>query len=283
VVYLQRKPELDEGPFLKEERKLINALAREIAGYIERKQAEEERVALQEQLRHADRLATIGQLAAGVAHELNEPLGNILGFAQLASKTDQLPEQTLKDLNRIIDASLQAREIIKKLMIFARQMPTKRLPVDVNKLIEEGLYFFEMRCVKSGIDLQCVLNPQLPNVIGDQLALNQVLVNLVVNAIQAMPEGGTLIIRTSAVEDRVHIKVEDTGHGMSQETMKKIFIPFFTTKDVNEGTGLGLAVVHGIITSHGGKINVSSTPGKGSLFDVILPVPKNILEDEESQ
>jgi signal transduction histidine kinase len=272
VVYLEDKPELDEGPFLREERKLVNALARQISGYLERKEAEEERLVLQEQLRHADRLATIGQLAAGVAHELNEPLGNILGFAQLAVKSEELPDQAGKDLQRIINASLQAREIIKKLMIFARQMPSKRLPLDLNSVIREGLYFFEMRCAKSGIDLQCRLSPDLPEVTGDQSQLNQVLVNLVVNALQAMPDGGKLNIRTYATEKKVHMRVEDTGHGMDDQTVKKIFIPFFTTKDVNEGTGLGLAVVHGIVTSHRGKITVSSQPGKGSEFEVILPV-----------
>ena len=141
VVYLEARPELDEGPFLKEERNLIDAIAQQIALIVERRQAAEEKLRLQGQLRHADRLATIGQLAAGVAHELNEPLGNILAFAQLAEKQADLPRQAAADIEKIVTASLHAREIVKKLMFFARQMPPQKTPVDLNEVIEEGLYF----------------------------------------------------------------------------------------------------------------------------------------------
>ena len=116
------------------------------------------------------------------------------------------------------------------------------------------------------------LSPDLPQITADASQLRQVFVNLVVNAIHAMPSGGTLKITTRASDDRVVLSVEDTGSGMSQQVQKEIFIPFFTTKDVNEGTGLGLPVVHGIVTSHGGTINVESTPGRGARFDIELPV-----------
>ena len=135
VSYVEDKPELDEGPFLLEERRLIDTIAREVAVIIEQKKAEEDRTMLQEQLLHADRLATIGQLAAGVAHELNEPLGGILGFSQLASKHPDLPGQVKKDLSKIESASLHAREVVRKLMLFARQMPPTREKVDLNELI----------------------------------------------------------------------------------------------------------------------------------------------------
>jgi signal transduction histidine kinase len=211
-------------------------------------------------------------LAAGVAHELNEPLGNILGFAQLVQKSGDLSSQDYQDVERIVQASIQAREIIKKLMIFARQTPHKMVSFDVNNMIEEGLYFFEMRCLKSGIALNTELNPDLPLLRGDQSQLNQVVVNLVVNAIQAMPEGGNLAIQTFCEDGEIHLVVEDTGIGMTEDIKEKIFIPFFTTKDVNEGTGLGLAVVHGIISAHKGNIAVSSKPGAGSRFEIVLPV-----------
>jgi len=273
VIYAQEMRELDEGPFLKEERSLINAIAREVAHIIEHKQAEEEKEKLQDQLRHADRLATLGQLAAGVAHELNEPLGNILGFAQLAQKSTDLSEQVAGDLQKIINASLHAREIIRKLMVFARQAPSKKTYVNLNKVVEEGLYFFEARCAKAGIELNRMLTPDLPEISADAALLNQVLVNLVVNSIQAMPSGGKLIVQTMASDTSVSLIVEDTGTGMSPEVMQQIFLPFFTTKDVDEGTGLGLAVVHGIVTSHRGTIDVKSEIGSGTRFEIQFPLP----------
>ncbi|MHC4471076.1 MAG: sensor histidine kinase [Planctomycetota bacterium] len=272
VAYVETQPDLDEGPFLTEERHLIEAVAREVAGFLERSTAEQEKSHLQDQLRHADRLATIGQLAAGVAHELNEPLGNILGFAQLAQKAADLPAQVEKDMGKIVNASLYAREIIKKLMVFARQIPSKMERINLNEIVEEGLYFFEARCAKAGVELLRRFSPNLPPTVADAGQLNQALVNLVVNALQAMPEGGTLTVETSLDGEHVMLSVADTGHGMTEEVRRQIFIPFFTTKDVDEGTGLGLPVVHGIVSSHRGTINVTSGPGTGTRFDLRLPV-----------
>ncbi|NIO38008.1 PAS domain-containing sensor histidine kinase, partial [Candidatus Bathyarchaeota archaeon] len=151
LVYVEEKPDLDEGPFLKEERNLINAVARQVALVIERKQAEKEKLKLHNQLLHADRLATIGMLAAGVAHELNEPLGNILGFAQLAKKCPGIPDSAEHDIGKIETASLHAREIIQKLLVFARQAPPHKTHVNLNQIVQDGLYFFEARCAKEGI------------------------------------------------------------------------------------------------------------------------------------
>ncbi len=272
VGYTREKPELDEGPFLEEERNLLDVVARQISLLIERRQAAEDRSRLHLQLRHADRLATIGQLSAGVAHELNEPLGNILAFAQLARKESDLPRQVASDLDKIVTTSLHAREIIKKLMLFARQMPPRKSRVNLNTLVEDGLYFLESRCAKDGVAIRRNLSPQLPDIVADPSQLNQVLVNLVVNAIQAMPGGGVMNISTREVDDRVALCVEDNGVGMNPHVLKQIFVPFFTTKEVHEGTGLGLPVVHGIVTSHGGTIEVESVPGRGSRFEVRLPL-----------
>jgi len=282
VVYTGNKPELDEGPFLKEERSLIDAVAKQLALIIERREAEKDKSQLQDQLRHADRLATLGQLAAGVAHELNEPLGNILGFAQLANKCLGLPRQALKDIEQIISASLHAREVIKKLLLSARQMPPRKTHVDLNQVVADGLYLLEARCAREGIELVRSLSPDLPEITADPGQLNQVLVNLVVNSVQAMPEGGTLTVQTLAREGHVALIVEDTGIGMSEEVMKQIFIPFFTTKNVDQGTGLGLAVAHGIIASHGGTIKVESELNRGTRFEVWLPLagPHDLKESD---
>jgi len=272
VAYTEKRPEVAEGPFLKEERNLIDAIARQLSLIIERRKSEEDRMKLQDQLRHADRLATIGQLAAGVAHEFNEPLGNILGFAQLVLKNKDLRDEVRADIEKIVGASMHAREVVRKLMLFARQEPAKLARVDLNTVIEEGLYFLEARCAKAGIELEYRLEPELPEITADPAQIHQVLVNLVVNAIQAMPDGGTITIATKSDDDHVSLLVEDTGIGMSEEIRKQLFIPFFTTKDVDEGTGLGLPVVHGIVTSHGGSIQVWSKVGEGSRFEIRLPL-----------
>jgi len=271
VVYSEKKPELDEGPFLKEERNLIDTVAREIALIIERKQTEHDKERLQEQLRHADRLATIGQLSAGVAHELNEPIGSILGFAQLVQKYPELSEQVRQDIEKIMKASLHAREVVKKLMLFARQMPPQKTQVNLNQIIKESLYFLESRCAKEGIKVIRSLSPDLPHVTADSAQMTQVFVNIAVNAIQAMPNGGKLTIKTDSSEKFVSLIVEDTGVGMEESIIKQIFLPFFTTKDVGQGTGLGLPVVHGIVTSHGGSVNVTSEVGRGTRFEIQLP------------
>jgi two-component system, NtrC family, sensor kinase len=203
---------------------------------------------------------------------LNEPLGNILAFAQLAEKQADLPRQTVADIEKIVTASLHAREVIKKLMLFARRMPPQKTSVDLNRVIEEGLYFIESRGAKSGVTIRRRLSRRIPRITADPSQLHQVLVNLLVNAIQAMPRGGTLKIATRASDRYVVLVVEDDGIGMSEEVLGKIFTPFFTTKDVNEGTGLGLPVVHGIVTSHGGTITVRSSPGQGSRFEIRLPL-----------
>jgi len=272
VVYQESRPKLDEGPFIKEERNLINTIAKQIALIVEQREVEKDRSRLQEQLRHADRLATIGQLAAGVAHELNEPLGNILGFAQLTQKTPDLSDQIHHDLDEIVNASIHAREVIKKLMLFARQMPYKISQVNLNKVVENSLSFLESRCTKSGIEVKRLLIPNIPEITGDEVQLNQVLVNLVVNSIQAMESGGKLTIKTSADKKNIFLLIEDTGIGIKKEEMKRIFLPFFTTKDVSEGTGLGLSVVHGIVASHKGSINVESQVGQGTRFKIKLPI-----------
>lgn len=271
VVYTQEMPETDEGPFLNEERSLIDEVARQVGLIIEHWESEGETSRLQEQLRHADRLATVGQLSAGVAHELNEPLGAILGFAQLAQESLSSGAPVSQDLDRIINASLHAREIIRKLMIFTRQMPTRKAPCDLNRIVRDGLYLLESRCAKEGITLLRRLEGGLPGISADPSQLQQVLVNLVVNAIQAMPDGGTLTIRTRSTHDTVFLAVEDTGIGMSRETQQQLFMPFFTSKEIGQGTGLGLPVVHGIVTGHGGAIEVISEPGKGSSFEVSFP------------
>jgi signal transduction histidine kinase len=272
VAYSEKRPDLDEGPFLKEERSLLDAVAREIAIHIENRETSEAQIRLQEQVRHADRLATIGQLAAGVAHELNEPLAAILGLAQLDSRMPDLPDQARKDSKSIVSGAMHAREIIAKLKLFARQTPPERGRTEINSIVTEGLHFLEARCVNAEVHLVKELASDLPEIQADRGQIHQVVVNLVVNAIQAMPQGGRLHISTLRHANGVELRIEDSGAGMDHDTLKHIFDPFFTTKSAEQGTGLGLSVVHGIIKSHGGTIAVESTPGRGTCFKVTFPL-----------
>jgi signal transduction histidine kinase len=271
VSYHDAHPEFAAGVFLREERQLLISVAHEIAMLINRTESDAAKVSLAEQLRHADRLATIGQLAAGVAHELNEPLGNIMGFAQLLQKHEGLPGAAHRDAEQIVQAALHGREVVKKLLLFARQSDAQRVPLDLCALIRESLYFFEARCRKSGIDVRLQLAEQPLFIVAVRTEITQVLVNLAVNAIQAMPSGGVIGVHARAVEHSVLLTVEDTGVGMNEETRGRLFTPFFTTKDVGEGTGLGLSVVLGIVNAHGGEVHVDSEPGRGSRFEIRLP------------
>lgn len=268
--------------FLPEEEQLLKTIAHQISLVIERKSIEETNARLQEQLRHADRLATIGQLSAGIAHELNEPLSTILGFAQLIAADKSVNGECATDLQKIVNATLHAREVVRKLMLFSRQMPPKKERIDLNKLIEEGFYFLENRCSRQSINIVRDLDSDVPCIVADPGQMHQVLVNLTVNAMQAMPGGGTITIKTRKKKHNLEFSVTDDGQGMSADLIEKIFIPFFTTKEIDQGTGLGLSVVHGIVTSHNGKINVQSKPGQGSTFTVVLPINDNRESNEQT-
>ena len=283
VIYapLKNVPKTSEISFLDEERALLRTIAHHLSLAIEKKEALDTKAEMENQLRHSNRLAKIGQLTAGVAHELNEPLGNILGFAQLSSKAADLPEQVYSDLDNIIRAALHAREVIKKLMFFSRQTPPRETLVNLNRLIEDAIYLFESRCAKNGIIVTKKLCRDLPAIKADMSQLQQVFTNLIVNALQAMPEEGKLSIETTSDEDHVYLRVQDTGIGMTQETLKQIFLPFFTTKDIKQGTGLGLSVVHGIVKAHGGSIDVESRIGHGARFRIKFPLRR--LSPEEQQ
>ncbi len=283
VGYMRKAGSIYKDPFLKEEQPMLKAIAGELGHITARKQHEVEKERLQQQLLHADRLVTVGQLTAGIAHELNEPLGGILGFAQLIKKYGRIDENVEKDIDKIIKASLHGREIIRKLMLFSRQTPPEKVMVNLNEKIDDGLYLLENRINKSSIKLVKEYADELPAIEIDPAQLNQVLVNLVVNAIQAMPEGGVLTIKTARTLDEILIIIKDTGVGIDNRAIENIFIPFYTTKGPNEGAGLGLPVALGIVQSHRGTITVDSKPGKGTVFTVRFPIGGEKLNGKEKQ
>lgn len=261
--------------FLPEERKLLRTVAREFSLLMKRAEAEAEKQKLQLQLQHVERLAFVGELSAGIAHELNEPLGRILGFAQLIKKAGGLDDQQKEDVERIVKASLYTREIIKKLMIFSRQMPRQITWINLNDVVANILYFIDVRFVGRQVSIVHKPDEDLPPIQADEVQMSQVLVNLITNSVHAMPAGGTLTITTRKRENGVTLVVRDTGNGMTPEVRKKIFEPFFTTKPIGQGTGLGLSVVQGIVIAHDGKINVTSQPGKGTRVEVSFPLKQS--------
>jgi two-component system NtrC family sensor kinase len=263
-----------KDPFLIEERNLLKGIANIISFYLEKQRDDKNSKLIQQQLLHADRLASIGQLAAGVAHELNEPLGNILGLAQLSLKLPELPDLAKKDLRKIEDCAIYSREIIKKLMEFSRQSSLCKEKINLNEVINNSISFLETRCIKDGITIVKKYTKGII-VTADPNQIKQVITNLTINATQAMKNGGRLIISTRKDSKKAILSIEDTGIGISGENISKTFMPFFTTKDVGEETGLGLSVVYGIIKNHNGDIKVSSEPGKGTIFEICLPLEEN--------
>jgi PAS domain S-box-containing protein len=239
----------------------------------ERKIAQQRSAELEDQLRQSQKLEAVGQLASGVAHDFNNLLSVIIGYTSLI-EGELAPDHRLRaNTQRILNASAKATELIKKLLAFGRKQVLKPEPLDVNAVVRD-LYSMLPPLVGERIELHLELAPNLWLVEADRQQLEQVIMNLVVNARDAMPGGGKLIISTSNVEDddaAVLLSCRDTGEGMDEATKARIFEPFFTTKPPAEGTGLGLATVYGIVVQSGGSIKVSSEPGRGSTFDVFLP------------
>lgn len=231
-----------------------------------------EKARLEEQLATSEKLASIGVLAAGVAHELNTPLTGISSYAQLLKK--DLPSSA--DSNRILEKidkqTYRASRIIQSLLNFARQGDVPLMEdINVNDIILDALSLVEHRFTRSRIAVQRSLGV-LSTVQGDESKVQQVFLNLFINAADAMPAGGTLKVSTRQFEDGVEIVVSDSGDGIKPEDMVRIYDPFFTTKRDSKGTGLGLAVSYGIVKQHGGAISVDSQPGKGTTFTVLLPL-----------
>jgi signal transduction histidine kinase len=230
----------------------------------------------QEQLVHAEKLASLGQLAASIAHEINNPLAGVLTYTKLLAKKisgDTLEKGAALDyLSKMESEVGRCSRIIRNLLDFSRQKEPMLKLVDVNQVIEQVLDMVGHQAQLQNVDVVRELSPSLPKVTADFDQLQQVFTNLTLNAIQAMSGGGKLTLRTSVANSQVRIDVQDTGCGISKENLSKLFTPFFTTKEKGSGVGLGLAVVRGIIERHKGEIKVQSEVGKGTTFSVYLSV-----------
>lgn len=224
------------------------------------------------QLVSSEKLASLGKLAAGIAHEINNPLGGILIYASLL--IEDLPEDdpTRADLTRIVQEAGRCKEIVRSLLEFARASEPKMESVDINRVITEGLFFLENQALFYNIKIVKNLDPACPFVRGNSSQLKQVFMNITVNAAEAMHGIGTLTITTALSSERKSVIIEfaDTGEGIAEENLSRIFDPFFTTKDVGKGTGLGLSTAYGIIEGHKSKIDVKSKIGEGTVFTIEL-------------
>ncbi len=227
----------------------------------------------QDQLVQQEKLASVGQLAAGVAHEINNPLGSVLLYADILYKeTPDDRQQQREDLQMIIREATRCKAIVNDLLNFSRQNQVLAQTTDLNALLHDLAAQKRKQELYTNVEIVEDLDPALPAIQADPLQLHQTFVNLMDNAAEAMPEGGRLKLRTYSgpTPGLVTVEVQDTGVGISEENMKKLFTPFFTTKPIGRGTGLGLAIIYGIVKMHRGQINVQSEVGKGTVFTITL-------------
>jgi two-component system NtrC family sensor kinase len=243
-----------------------------------------------------EKLAAVGLLASGIAHELNNPLTGVLTFSHLIR--DKLPAGSpdAEDMDLVIRETKRCASIIRRLLDFARQKPPEKKFTDLNKVIEETARFIERPAHLSDIVVAMELGRDLPQLWIDENQIKQVVMNVLVNAQQATEGGGTITVRTrlcpepispevgAAAVPMVEIAVVDTGCGIPQKDLQRIFDPFFTSKEVGKGTGLGLSVSHGIVKAHGGAIKVESALGEGSTFRIYLPIqPREAMNDAQTR
>ena len=235
----------------------------------------EEKKRIEEQIHHSEKLASIGEMASGLAHELNTPLGNIRALSSLARQ--DLANGTLnaenlgQDFNDIIDQIDKSSRIISGLLSFSRRQASEKSLCDINQLLERSLDLTRIKSEKQNAVIDLVRSDNLPLIKIDQNQIQQVFVNILLNALDAIGENGRIIISTAFQNGRIAVSFRDNGSGIAEEHLSRIFDPFFTTKEVGKGTGLGLSVSYGIVKNHGGTIDVESGPGNGTTFTVTLP------------
>ncbi len=240
----------------------------------------EELEARQEQIIHSRKIASLGTLVSGVAHELNNPINNIILTIDTlvgGRKVDEKRRAAL--LEDILAQAIRASGIVKNLLDFSRAEANAVQDVDLSRLLMETIQIAENQISLNKIELRQEIAPDLPPLQGSRQGLQQVFLNLIINAVQAMPRGGTLTVKAvKDAEDRIVVMVQDNGVGISSEDLPHIFDPFFTTKEVGRGTGLGLSVSYGIIKKHGGRITVDSSAGNGSTFFVVIPTKEEVID-----
>jgi PAS domain S-box-containing protein len=260
----------------------VKALVVQVTDVTDRRRMEKERSEIQQKAYVSSRLASVGEMAAGIAHEINNPLTAVIGFSQILMKRN-VPEDIKKNLEIVNNSAQRVAAIIRRLLMFARQQKPKRGFIDVNKLLMETLALRTYELETNNIQLMTELDSDLPEIVADGGQLQQVFLNIIMNAETEMRLAhgkGNMLISTEAMNGRVLIRFKDDGPGIAPDNVDRIFDPFFTTREVGQGTGLGLSLCHGIVTEHDGRIYVESTLGQGATFIIELPVAKEAFKTE---
>jgi len=240
----------------------------------ERKQAEERERQLQQELHLASRLATVGEMSSGIAHEINNPLTGVIGFSSLLLKKD-LPDDIRKDVNVIYEGAQRVASITDRMLTFARQRKPERISVNINDIIKNTLAMRAYEMESSNIKVTTQLASDIPLTSADASQLQQAFINIILNAEMEMNLAhgkGNLTVKTERIDNTIRVSFKDNGPGISKKNMDRLFDPFFTTRDPDKGTGLGLSICYSIVTQHGGKIYARSRLGKGTTFFVELPI-----------
>jgi signal transduction histidine kinase len=239
--------------------------------------------ATQDHLVHSEKLASLGQLAAGVAHEINNPLGAILLYSESMLNECAEADPSRDDLSKIVSETKRCKRIVADLLNFSRQHQVVLQPTNIHEMLQELIDQAPRRIKTVVIQFETDFDPNLPTLDCDPAQLRQVFLNLIVNAVEAMPQGGTLTVHThKGPGETVTVEVRDTGNGIPHEDLGKLFTPFFTTKPIGKGTGLGLAIAYGIIKMHRGQISVRSQVGKGTTFIINLPIKLTVADTTPS-
>jgi len=235
------------------------------------------------QLLQSEKMASLGKLAAGVAHQINNPLGGITLYAKLALEEYELEEGVRQDLGRILKDAERCRDTVKELLEFTRQTRHLMRPHDINEVISRTLFLLENQSLFQNIEIEKNFGDSLPPVQADIQQLNHLFMNIILNAAQAMDGKGQLRLETFkvAAKDEIGIEISDTGPGIPEEVIPHIFDPFYTTKEEGKGTGLGLSLAYGIVENHGGRITVRNKSGGGAAFNISLPIATGENEGEQ--
>jgi len=248
------------------------------------RQRTEELVAMQARVSQSERLASLGMLAAGVAHEINNPLGGILALTSLTLEDMPPDNPNRENLEEIVHQSQRCRDIVKGLLEFSRQSRMGEDLVELDKVLDDTLSLISKQAAFFNVVVVKEYDPRIRAVLANRSELQQVFMNILMNAAQAVEEHGTIriVTRQAAADETVEVLISDTGHGIPPEDIGRIFDPFFSTKPSGQGTGLGLSIAYGIITSHRGTIVVDSEVGQGTTFTIRLPAGVGVARNGEA-
>lgn len=271
IVAHLKTTKIKEVNFLKEEQLLLNNVALKVGSLLERLEIQKNEISLKRQMERADRLSILGEITAGIAHELNTPLANILGFAELLKSDLETNKRAVKDLEKIIDNTIFSREVVKKLMFFACEIPQKMKRINLVAHIKNAIKLLDATFKKEQVRYIIKIEEESLWLKANPIQLTQIIFNLLSNAIYFTPKKGLLTIEAFKTDKEIVLKISDEGIGFKKNDLEKIFQPFFTTKPTGDGLGLGLSVVHGIVASHKGTITAKNGIEKGAIFTIRLP------------